>query len=156
MENASKALIIAGAILLSIVLITLGVLIIGRGQEAVDKANIDDQVVSTWNQKFTQYAGNSVSGTNVNVLINAVLSSNATNSDDTDKLITIDGSAVTPTSGTAGSKSYTKNCTKVASSKKFDVTVTYGDKGYITGITINNAGTSSGTGSGTGSGTSGS
>lgn len=33
MENASKALIIAGAILISIVLITLGVVILGQGQE---------------------------------------------------------------------------------------------------------------------------
>ena len=61
MENASKALIIAGAILLSIVLITLGVLIIGRGQEAIDQTNIDDQVLSTWNQKWTKYEGKDAS-----------------------------------------------------------------------------------------------
>lgn len=77
MENASKALIIAGAILLSIVLITLGVLIIGRGQDAIDKTNIDDQVVSTWNQKWTKYEGKDVRGTTVNNLINEILSSNA-------------------------------------------------------------------------------
>ena len=77
MENASKALIIAGAILLSIVLITLGVLIIGRGQDAIDQTNIDDQVVSAWNQKWTKYEGDKVSGTTVNNLINEVLSSNA-------------------------------------------------------------------------------
>ena len=137
MENASKALIIAGAILLSIVLITLGVVIIGRGQEAVDKANIDDQVVSTWNQKFTQYAGNSVSGTNVNVLINSVLSSNSVNATgDTDKLITIDeNSDVTPTPS-SGTPSYTKNCTKATPNKKYNVTVTYGTKGYISTIKI--------------------
>lgn len=140
MENASKALIIAGAILLSIVLITLGVVIIGRGQEAVDKANIDDQVVSTWNQKFTQYAGERVSGTNVNVLINAVLSANATNKDgDTEKLIEI--TSVTGTSSNLTSsdgKTYTTNCPKATSNKKYKVTVTYGDKGYVTGITIAN------------------
>ncbi len=76
MENASKALIIAGAILLSIVLITLGVVIIGRGQETVDQANIDDQVVSTWNQKWTKYEGDDVSGTIVNNLLNEIISSN--------------------------------------------------------------------------------
>lgn len=138
MENASKALIIAGAILLSIVLITLGVVIIGRGQEAIDQTNIDDQVVSTWNQKFTQYAGNSVSGTSVNVLINAVLSANATNkTGDTDKLIQItDDSDVSPTDDTISSIGYTKNCTKATPNKKYSVNVTYGDKGYVRTITI--------------------
>ena len=138
MENASKALIIAGAILLSIVLITLGVVIIGRGQEAIDQTNIDDQVVSTWNQKFTQYAGNSVSGTSVNVLINAVLSANATNkTGDTDKLIQItDDSDVTPADDTISSIAYTKNCTKATPNKKYSVNVTYGDKGYVRTITI--------------------
>ena len=138
MENASKALIIAGAILLSIVLITLGVVIIGRGQEAIDQTNIDDQVVSTWNQKFTQYAGNSVSGTSVNVLINAVLSANATNkTGDTDKLIQItNDSDVSPTDDTISSIDYTKNCTKATPNKKYSVNVTYGDKGYVRTITI--------------------
>jgi hypothetical protein len=145
MENASKALIIAGAILLSIVLITLGVVIIGRGQEAVDKANIDDQVVSTWNQKFVQYAGDSVSGTNVNVLINSVLSANATSNTngDTDKYILISDSAVaanksgiTVTNDSASSPKYTKNCTKVAANSKYKVSVEYGSKGYISKIII--------------------
>ena len=144
MENASKALIIAGAILLSIVLITLGVVIIGRGQEAVDKANIDDQVVSTWNQKFSQYAGESVSGTNVNVLINAVLSSNATsnNNGDTDKLIKItttipagdsnvESPGITPQTST-----YTTACDKVKPNSKYKVTLTYGSNGYISEINI--------------------
>lgn len=92
MENASKALIIAGAILLSIVLITLGVVIIGRGQETVDQANIDDQVVSTWNQKWTKYEGDSVSGTTVNTLINEVISSNkvVTGKGETEKVIGIE------------------------------------------------------------------
>ncbi|MBR0490621.1 MAG: hypothetical protein IJJ82_01050 [Clostridia bacterium] len=143
MENASKALIIAGAILLSIVLITLGVLIIGRGQEAIEQTNIDDQVVSTWNQKFTQYAGNDVRGTDVNILINAVLSSNASckNNGEDEKLITIyDGEgtkAVGLSISPAGTTpNYTKNCSKVTPGSKYTVSVTYGDKGYITGITI--------------------
>lgn len=89
MENASKALIIAGAILLSIVLITLGVLVIGRGQDAIEQTNIDDQVVSTWNQKWTKYEGTSVSGTTVNNLINEVISSNKVNKDQKEKVIYI-------------------------------------------------------------------
>jgi len=142
MENASKALIIAGAILLSIVLITLGVVIIGRGQEAVDKANIDDQVVSTWNQKFTQYAGNSVRGTNVNILINAVLSSNATcnSNGETDKFIKIKSTNPATTEETvtlnATGTNYTESCDKVNVNSKYKVTLTYGTKGYISEVNI--------------------
>lgn len=47
MENASKALIIAGAILISIVLITLGVVILGQGQEVVNSSNMDAQAISS-------------------------------------------------------------------------------------------------------------
>lgn len=138
MENASKALIIAGAILLSIVLITLGVLIIGRGQEAIDKANIDDQVVSTWNQKFSQYAGNSVRGSDVNTLINSILSSNAVckKNGETEKLITITGSSADIAATDDSTNTYTQSCTKATPGKKYVVTVSYGNEGYITGVTI--------------------
>ena len=38
MENASKALIIAGAVLISIVLISLGVILIGNSGDSSDQA----------------------------------------------------------------------------------------------------------------------
>ena len=40
MENASKALIIAGAILLSILLITLGIMIFGQAQDTVNNSGM--------------------------------------------------------------------------------------------------------------------
>ena len=155
MENASKALIIAGAILISIVLITLGVVIIGQGQDVVNSSNIDDQAVSTWNQKFTQYAGERVSGSNVNQLINQVLASNRTadNAGETSKVIEIDGQAGSDAnkkvtcSGSlkrynTGSTSDTETkgstqCTKKALPGAFyNVTMSYNGYGYICIITV--------------------
>ena len=91
MENASKALIIAGAILISIVLITLGVVILGQGQEVVNSSNIDDTAIQSFNQKFTQYEGTNVTGSRVNALINAVTANNtvALRDGEENKLITI-------------------------------------------------------------------
>lgn len=140
MENASKALIIAGAILLAIVLITLGVVIIGRGQSAVEDASIDDQVISTWNQKFTQYEGEDVSGSTVNILINAVLSANATNNANgqTSKLIqlipagTKNKIVVSPTSGaTQQVTTKAKPAAKYSVKTQIDTTT-----GYVTKIQI--------------------
>ena len=41
MENASKALIIAGAILLAILIISLGILIFNQAQDTVGSVNMD-------------------------------------------------------------------------------------------------------------------
>ena len=49
MENASKALIIAGAILLSIVLISLGLIVVNRTQNTVKNANVDQQEITSFN-----------------------------------------------------------------------------------------------------------
>ncbi|MBR0490620.1 MAG: hypothetical protein IJJ82_01045 [Clostridia bacterium] len=148
MENASKALIIAGAILLSIVLITLGVLIIGRGQDAIDSTNIDDQVLSTWNQKFTQYEGNGVNGSTVNTLLNSIISSNsiANSNGEKEKVITLSSSVITQNTSdcydcikTNGQPATTglKNITKWAvNTKKYNVKFDYNPKGYVAVVSI--------------------
>ncbi|MBR3003331.1 MAG: hypothetical protein IKF38_07270 [Clostridia bacterium] len=146
MENASKALIIAGAILISIVLITLGVVILGQGQDVVNSSNIDEQVVSTWNQKFTQYVGTKITGANVNALINAVASSNAISNRDGayNKLITITaggsgvGTIAVKTGTADNGATYTSGfTTKATPGQTYTVdATTYGQDGYLTAITI--------------------
>ena len=79
MENASKALIIAGAILLSILLISLGIMVYNNAKGVVNNANIDQEKIQTSNEKITQYAGIGVSATNVNSLITAINANNGTN-----------------------------------------------------------------------------
>lgn len=85
MENASKALIIAGAILLAILIISLGILIFNQAQDTVGSVNMDEQEIMAFNNKFTQYEGDSVRGSQVNALAQAVLANNqsAKNNGDT-------------------------------------------------------------------------
>ena len=58
MENASKALIIAGAILLSILIIALGVFVFNQAKSAVGNTGLSDQEVAAFNSKFDSYEGN--------------------------------------------------------------------------------------------------
>lgn len=86
MENASKALIIAGAILLAILIISLGILIFNQAQDTVGSVNMDEQEIMAFNNKFTQYEGENVRGSQVNALAQAVLANNqsAKNNGDSD------------------------------------------------------------------------
>ena len=75
MENASKALIIAGSILITIMVISLGVLIFRNMSEPVkENANLDEQIIASFNADITPYLGNNVSGSQVNALIQLVTS----------------------------------------------------------------------------------
>ena len=76
MENASKALLIAGAILLVILIISLGLVVYNQAKESVGSANLNQQEIEAFNSKFTSYEDTSVSGSQVNQLIQTVISSN--------------------------------------------------------------------------------
>lgn len=129
MENASKALIIAGAILLSILIISLGIMIFGRARDAADDDQISQLGVESFNEKFEQYCGTKVNGAKVNELIKKVNSNNRTQTDDSRK-ITLDG--VNETS--AGSGQYKK---EAKTGKTYDVQVTSTtDTGYVSVIKI--------------------
>ena len=84
MENASKALIIAGAILISIMIIGLGVAIYSQAKSNASKANLNSEVAQAQNEKFTTYFGSKVSSSEVKSLMSAVRTNNITgqNSDD--------------------------------------------------------------------------
>ena len=73
MENASKALIIAGAILLSILLIGLGMMVYSKAKGTLDDTGIDDVAVQTFNSKFSDYEGTNVSGASVNALLTTIV-----------------------------------------------------------------------------------
>ena len=79
MENASKALIIAGAILISIVLIAVGVMVVNGANGAIGTAvdSMTDQEKQIFNNKFEKYEGNQ-KGSGVKALLSAIISSNAT------------------------------------------------------------------------------
>lgn len=79
MENASKALIIAGAILISILIVGLGVIIYNNVADiAGDTSGINQQAVSSHNSPIESYFGDQVTGSNVRALITYVNGINRT------------------------------------------------------------------------------
>ena len=145
MENASKALIMAGAILVAILIISLGILLFNRmGGTAKNMANMDEQEISAFNSKITPYLGDSISGSQVNALIQYVISNNlaCVQSGETQKAITITfpgndetGISINP-DGT--SVVYGSNVKRVDTSanKHYIVNGEYDNNGLITNIKV--------------------
>jgi len=76
MENATKALLIAAAVLVAILIISLGLVIYNMASETIDSLNFSGQEVMAFNKKFTQYEGERVRGTEINAMLKTVLNSN--------------------------------------------------------------------------------
>ena len=85
MENASKALIIAGAILLSILIIALGIYVFNMAKSATDTNQLDTAAKNTFNAQFEQYEGRQV-GSSVKSLLSYMINNAGTNADSADKL----------------------------------------------------------------------
>ena len=134
MENASKALIIAGAILLAILIIGLGVYIYRQAAGVIDTGTMDQLVVSQFNAQFEPYLGNNVSGSNVKQLIKIINASNRAK-EDLPVTIEVDGEEV-------------KNDSKIKSGNTYKVESSSEENkaGYIEKITIKTNGDDSGSG----------
>ncbi len=80
MENASKALIIAGAILLSILIIGLAMFIFNTASDTLEKtaSRMGEQEKSTHNQRFQKFEGDRRSGSDVKSLINELVQNYST------------------------------------------------------------------------------
>ncbi len=113
MENSSKALIIAGAILISILIIGLGVTIFNNARGVINKAgNVDAHAAEANNERFSGFYGDNITASDVKQLINSVRSSNLiAKRDGTNTVIGIvlDGAAQTNLSNVniANGKTYT-------------------------------------------------
>ena len=134
MENASKALIIAGAILLSILIIALGVFVFNQARGAMGNTGLDDQKASANNQKFEAYEGSAVKGSQVKALLDIVRTNNNSVTNDNDyQTVTVNEKS------SASDLSSMKN--KVKSSTSYEVKITGystsgATKGYISAIEI--------------------
>lgn len=111
MENATKALIIAAAILIAIVLISLGVFVLGNGTQLVkENSDMTATQVTTYNSKFEAYVGDHVSGSKVKQLINLVNQHNR-NAEDESKIIELtsggSGSTTIDLGGSGANSEYT-------------------------------------------------
>lgn len=134
MENASKALIIAGAILLAILLISLGIFIFSQAQDTVTNSGMSQAETSAFNTKFTKYE-NIRKGSVVRSMIQEIIASNADENNSsagrTVKIIikTKQGNAE-PLEGDNIKSS------KISNSKSYNVEVTGYTKGCVSEITI--------------------
>lgn len=73
MENSTKALIIAAAVFITIMIISLALIVYNRGSEAVDgKGDLTEYQIQQFNEKFIKYQGDSVSASDVKALLNTV------------------------------------------------------------------------------------
>ena len=127
MENASKALLIAGAILIVILLISLGIYIYSQAQQQVDSVNMDEQEILAFNNKFAPYLGDNITGAQVNALLQQIIASNGQADDLGYGTISIEsGSVVTNTNN------------RVATGDTYTVSAQYADDGRITSIKITN------------------
>lgn len=80
MENASKALIIAGAILLAIAIIGIGMYVYNNAADAMSGTDMTDEQVRTYNQTFTNYSGTQ-RGANVKTMCETIANHNRTAED---------------------------------------------------------------------------
>ncbi len=87
MENASKALIIEGAILLSILIIAVGMFIFTSSQTTIQEGatQISTQERNAFNQQFIQYEKKQ-GGANVGQLIQILIANCNSNAEEKDKL----------------------------------------------------------------------
>lgn len=81
MENATKALLIAAAVLIVIVLIAIGMKIVDSSSGATDQ--VDSSIIttetSTFNNKFLAYVGTNKTRAQVLSLLNVAIANNSTN-----------------------------------------------------------------------------
>ena len=128
MENASKALIIAGAILLAILLITLGILVYNQAAGVINNNAMSDVEMQQFNQKFTQYEGKQ-RGVTVRSLLQTVLSNN-TSADNDDRKVSVDGNA-----GISMTIEDTSAPTSdVETGETYDISFNYGESGGNAGL----------------------
>ena len=79
MENSSKALIIAGAILISILIIGLGVTIFQNAQKVIKgSGNVDSQAAMANNERYQEFIGENATASDVKQLISIVNTNNLT------------------------------------------------------------------------------
>ncbi len=108
MENASKALIIAGAILLAIAIIGIGMYIYSQAADQVGGAGADltKQQIDTFNSTYLAYQGTKT-GQQLRTLLGNIRTFNAQTELDADKIGVHTGDASADTASSAGSLAIT-------------------------------------------------
>ena len=136
MENASKALIIAGSIILAIMIISLSVFLFNKFKDSTQNSvDMTEAEINAFNSKITPYFGDAVQGSKVNSLLQYCLSVNmsAQNSGDTSRCITVKDNSgsiiIEPTSSAykrvpTGNNYYGVKCTNYKKGMISEITIT--------------------------------
>lgn len=125
MENASKALIIAGAILLAILLISLGIYIFTGAQDVTKNTGLQTQEAATFNASILKYEGKNKTTSDIRSLKNEIISANKKLKDIGKTEITI---------GTGAATAY--NTSTLDESKRYTIKVDFGTDGYVNKVII--------------------
>ena len=145
MENASKALIIAGAILLAIAIIGIGMFVYQSVSDTIaGAADMSKQQIDAYNGEFTTYAGPKQGGSQVKALCESVKNHNLAANDVSKLISVVSGKAKDPKpapskEGEKGTSTTDINKIKdtILSGKTYNVTVGYDkDTGLLTQIGI--------------------
>lgn len=144
MENASKALIIAGSILISIVIISLGIMVVNNARQTVGQSDMSDSEVQAFNGKFSGYIGTNKTASEVYSLIDAVQSNNQSEfANGSARFVEVICPAVGAVAATTYGQQYTNTAQPVAksifrlpTSHTYKVEVTAFNGAAYTGITV--------------------
>ena len=141
MENATKALLIAAAVLVAILIISLGLVVYNMAAETVNNsANLSAQEIQSFNEQFTQYQGDNVRGSNVNALLKTALNNNITKKQEskTAMMVAVKLGNTTVLNGSDGNEKSLS--IRADASKMYKVVVNQdGEGGLVHSITITTA-----------------
>lgn len=141
MENASKALIIAGAILLSVLIISLGIMVYNNAKNTVGSANLSQHEISTFNSQWEAYRGSTQTASQVMTMAQAVIASNAAEDKNGSKrFITFATTDQSATNLTASATKPNITLPTIDNSKTYKITLGYSSNGLVCviGYTANN------------------
>lgn len=131
MENAVKALLIAAAVLIAILIISLGLVVYNRASETVNSAgDLSEYEIQQHNEKFIKYQGDNVSGSDVNAMLTTVFNHNL-KQENTDDYVTVSGSATIDDTVMASGNTPEK----VSTAQRYSIVCNLED-GIVTSITV--------------------
>ena len=139
MENASKALIIAGAILISILLISVAIMVMNSTSGVTDQVegNMDAMAVQQFNAKFDVYAGKNQGASTVKSLLSAIMVNNAQSDRKVGVTIAKAVSGHTADLSNSQDKSaISAVVSALSSTKKYNITIGTDNNGYDNLVTI--------------------
>lgn len=132
MENATKALLIAAAVLVVILVISLALVIYTKSAESVNNAgDLSEYEIHQFNEKFTKYQGENVSGSDVNAMVQTVVNhNNAEAREGGSNFVSVTGAV------TVAGSAITAMPTKLNAGNRYSVAITLDADGLVTTITV--------------------